>query len=92
MVEAESPAIVDVASPAMVVVSVDMVDVDSVEVVSSVLGLLWQAASVNVVPITNRANNFFMYLFIVVKFQANIIFILKSNKAIAIIYFKALLY
>ena len=61
MVEDESVDIVDVESLAIVVVSVDMVEVDSV-VVSSVLGLLWQAANVNMLLTNNKANTFFITL------------------------------
>jgi hypothetical protein len=54
MVEAESVAIV--------VVSVDIVAVESVVVVSSVFGLLWQAAKVSMLPTNSKANTFFIAL------------------------------
>ena len=56
---AESAVIVDAESVAIVVVSVDMVAVESV-VVSSVLGLLWQAANVNMLPTNSTVNIFFI--------------------------------
>lgn len=59
IVEAESVAIVEAESVAIVVVSVDITAVESV-VVSSVLGLLWQAANVNMLPTNNKANTFFI--------------------------------
>lgn len=73
IVEAESVAIVDAESVAIVVVSVDITAVESV-VVSSVLGLLWQAAKVNVLPMNNKANTFFI-LSVTFRFSdANIVF------------------
>lgn len=61
MVDAESVAIVEAESPdIIVVVSVDIVEVDSVADVSSVFGLLWQAAKVNMLPTNNKANTFFI--------------------------------
>jgi hypothetical protein len=56
---AESAIIVEAESVAIVVVSVDMVAVESV-VVSSVLGLLWQAANVSMLPTNNKAITFFI--------------------------------
>ncbi|WP_461127515.1 hypothetical protein [Spirosoma aerophilum] len=56
---AESVAIVEAESVAIVVVSVDIVAVESV-VVSSVFGLLWQAANVSMLPTNSRANTFFI--------------------------------
>ncbi|WP_198175326.1 hypothetical protein [Spirosoma telluris] len=56
---AESAVIVEAESVAIVVVSVDMVAVESV-VVSSVLGLLWQAANVSMLPTNNKAITFFI--------------------------------
>lgn len=61
IVEAESVDIVEAESVAIVVVSVDITAVESV-VVSSVFGLLWQAANVNMLPTNNRANIFFITL------------------------------
>jgi hypothetical protein len=57
---AESVAIVEAESVAIVVVSVDIVAVESVVVVSSVFGLLWQAANVSMLPTNSRANTFFI--------------------------------
>ncbi|QHV98120.1 hypothetical protein [Spirosoma endbachense] len=48
-------------SVAIVVVSVDKVAVESV-VDSSVLGLLWQAAKVSMLPTNSKANIFFIAL------------------------------
>jgi hypothetical protein len=59
MVEAESVDIVEAESLAIVVVSVDITAVESV-VVSSVLGLLWQAANVSMLPTNNKVNIFFI--------------------------------
>lgn len=61
IVEAESVAIVEAESVAIVVVSVDITAVESVVDVSSVLGLLWQAANVNMLPTNSKANTFFMF-------------------------------
>lgn len=73
MVDAESVAIVEVESPdIIVVVSVDIVEVDSLVDVSSVFGLLWQAAKVNMLPTNNKASAFFISVIIV--FFANIPF------------------
>ncbi len=58
---AESPPI-DAESVIIVVVAVEST------VASSVLGLLWQAANVRVVPINRRANTFFMVFFCYVRF------------------------
>ena len=57
-VAAES-TVVTAESVAIVVVSVEMAVVESV-VVSSVFGLLWQAAKVNMLPTNNKANTFFI--------------------------------
>ncbi|GAB3892183.1 hypothetical protein GCM10028825_31720 [Spirosoma agri] len=53
-----SVAIVDDESVAIVMVSVDIVAVDSVP--ASVLGLLWQAANASVLPTNNKAKIFFI--------------------------------
>lgn len=72
MVDAESVAIVEVESPdIIVVVSVDIVEVDSVVEVSSVFGLLWQAAKVNMLPTNNKASTFFISL--IINFFANVL-------------------
>ena len=52
---------VDVESDVMVVVSVDIVAVESVDV-SSVFGLLWQAANVSMLPTNNKVIIFFISL------------------------------
>jgi hypothetical protein len=53
--------VVDVAeSVAIVVVSVDIVVVVESVVVSSALGLLWQAANVSMLPTKRRAKTFFI--------------------------------
>lgn len=52
IIVAESPAIIEL-------VSVDIVVVSSVVVVSS-FGLLWQAANVSMLPTNNRAITFFI--------------------------------
>lgn len=50
----------DAESVAIIEVSVDIMVVSSVVVVSSVLGLLWQAAKVNMLPTNNKAITFFI--------------------------------
>ncbi|WP_338873734.1 hypothetical protein WBJ53_31300 [Spirosoma sp. SC4-14] len=57
-VAAES-TIVAAESVAIVVVSVDIVAVESAAA-SSVLGLLWQAAKVSMLPTNNKAKTFFI--------------------------------
>ncbi|GAB3268257.1 hypothetical protein GCM10027347_37620 [Larkinella harenae] len=47
-------------SAAIVLLSVEITDVLSVDVVSSVFGLLWQAANVIMLPTNKRANTFFI--------------------------------
>jgi len=59
MVDAESVAIVDAESVAIMVVSVDIVAVESTPA-SSVLGLLWQAANVSMLPTNSKAKTFFI--------------------------------
>ena len=59
MVAAESVVIVDAESVAIMVVSVDIVAVESTAA-SSVLGLLWQAANVSMLPTNNKAKTFFI--------------------------------
>lgn len=58
-VAAESTTVVVAESVTIVVVSVEIVVVESV-VASSVFGLLWQAAKVNMLPTNNKANTFFI--------------------------------
>lgn len=73
IVDAESVDIVEAESVAIVVVSVDITAVESV-VVSSVLGLLWQAANVSMLPTNNKANTFFI-LSVIFRFPVtNIVF------------------
>jgi hypothetical protein len=59
IVEAESAIIVEAESVVIVVVSVDIVAVESTEV-SSVLGLLWQAAKVSMLPTNRSVSTFFI--------------------------------
>jgi len=55
--------VVDIAeSVAIVVVSVDIVVTVESVVVSSVLGLLWQAANVRVLPMNRSAKTFFIVM------------------------------
>lgn len=56
---AAESTVVAAESVAIVVVSVDMVAVESTAV-SSVLGLLWQAAKVSMLPTNNKAKTFFI--------------------------------
>ncbi len=77
IVEAESTVIVVVESVVIVVVSVDMVAVEST-VVSSVLGLLWQAANASVLPTNRIANNFFIGTNGVFLFSSRRYLVLKS--------------
>lgn len=71
---AESADMVEAESVAIVVVSVDITAVESV-VVSSVFGLLWQAANVSMLPTNNRANTFFITFSDFFRFSiANIVF------------------
>lgn len=71
IVEAESAIIVEAESVAIVVVSVDIVAVESTAA-SSVLGLLWQAATVSIEPTNKRANNFFIVLWWYLRFSQQI--------------------
>jgi hypothetical protein len=62
IVEAESVAVVAAESVDIAAESTAIVAVESTAAASSVLGLLWQAATVIIVPTNSKAKNFFITL------------------------------